>query len=93
MDGGYQLARPATMVSVADIIRAIDGPLASIAGSRPEEMEYTGAATVLRDTWVALRATMRSVLESVTLADLASGKLPGEVAALLTGDDVWQARG
>ena len=93
VDGGYQLARPAAMVSVADIIRAIDGPLASIAGSRPEEMEYTGAATALRDTWVALRATMRSVLESVTLADLASGKLPGEVAALLTGEDVWQARG
>jgi Rrf2 family protein len=93
VDGGYQLARPATMVSVADIIRAIDGPLASIAGSRPEEMEYTGAAMALRDTWVALRATMRSVLESVTLADLASGKLPAEVAALLTGEDVWQARG
>jgi DNA-binding IscR family transcriptional regulator len=56
-------------------------------------MEYTGAAMALRDTWVALRATMRSVLESVTLADLASGKLPAEVAALLTDEDVWQARG
>lgn len=93
VDGGYQLARPANLITVADIIRAIDGPLASIAGSRPEEMQYPQATTALRDTWVALRATMRSVLESVTLADLARGELPGPVASLLSGDDVWQARG
>ena len=92
VDGGYQLARPAAMISVADVIRAIDGPLASIAGARPEEMEYPGTAVALRDTWVALRATMRSVLEAVTLAHLVQGKLPPEVRALLTADDAWQAR-
>jgi Rrf2 family protein len=92
VDGGYQLARPATMVSIADIIRAIDGPLASIAGVRPEEMEYAGSAAALRDIWVALRATMRSVLERVTLAHLAHGQLPREVSALLKDEDVWHAR-
>jgi Rrf2 family protein len=92
VDGGYQLARPAAEVTVADIIRAVDGPLANIAGSRPEDLEYSGAATALRDTWVALRATMRTVLEGVTLADLAAGKLPGEVSDLLTLEDAWQAR-
>lgn len=92
VEGGYQLARPAEQVTVADIIRAIDGPLASIAGSRPEELDYQGAAVALRDTWVALRATMRSVLETVTLAHLAQGRLPREVASLLRPDDVWKAR-
>lgn len=92
VDGGYQLARPAGLVSVADIIRAIDGPLANIAGSRPEEVEYPGAATALRDTWVALRVTMRSVLESVTLAHLAQGKLPREVTTLLKAEDAWKSR-
>ena len=92
VDGGYQLARPAAEITVADIIRAVDGPLANIAGSRPEDLDYTGAAAALRDTWVALRATMRAVLERVTLADLSAGKLPDDIGALLTGDDVWQAR-
>jgi Rrf2 family protein len=92
VDGGYQLARPPAEITVADIIRAVDGPLANIAGSRPEELVYTGAAASLRDTWVALRATMRSVLENVTLADLAAGKLPDDVTTLLGDDDVWQAR-
>lgn len=94
VDGGYQLARPAKELTVADIIRAVDGPLANIAGSRPEDVEYSGAAAALRDTWVALRASMRSVLEGVSLADLASGTLPAHVRALLGGDDadVWRAR-
>ena len=93
VEGGYQLARPATEVSLADVIRAVDGPLANIAGSRPEDVEYCGPAVTLRDAWVALRATMRSVLESVTLADLAAGKLPDSVATLLEGDaDVWHSR-
>jgi Rrf2 family protein len=91
VDGGYQLGRPADQLTVADIIRAVDGPLANIAGARPEDLGYPGAAKALRDTWVALRATMRFVLEGVTMADLAAGKLPDEVAALLT-DDAWQAR-
>jgi Rrf2 family protein len=92
VDGGYQLARPADDVTVADVIRAVDGPLANIAGSRPEEVEYRGAAVALRQTWVALRATMRSVLEVVTLADLASGRLPDVVDALTSDEDTWRAR-
>jgi Rrf2 family protein len=91
VDGGYQLARAATALSVADIIRAVDGPLANIAGSSPEELEYEGAAVALRGVWVALRATMRSVLEGVSLADMAAGTLPDDVSALLT-DDAWRAR-
>jgi Rrf2 family protein len=92
VDGGYQLARPATAVNVADVIRAVDGPLANIAGSRPEDLEYPGAASALRDTWVALRATMRAVLEGVTLADLSSGTLPPDVRKLLVDDDAWRSR-
>ena len=92
VDGGYQLARPADVITVADVIRAIDGPLANIAGSRPEDVEYAGAAVALRQTWVALRATMRSVLEVVSLADLSSGALPASVEALTHGDDAWKAR-
>lgn len=92
VDGGYQLARPAAGVTVADVIRAVDGPLANIAGSRPEDVAYRGSATALRDTWVALRATMRQVLERVTLSDLATGSLPEEVRKLLVDDDVWRAR-
>ena len=92
VEGGYQLARSPGDISVADIIRAVDGPLANIAGARPEELDYRGAAEALRDTWVALRATMRSVLERVSLADLAAGALPEEITALLADDDVWRAR-
>jgi Rrf2 family protein len=92
VDGGYQLARPATGIALADVIRAIDGPLANIAGSRPEDVEYHGAALGLRPTWVALRATMRSVLEVVTLADLAAGRLPEPVEALIADDAAWRAR-
>lgn len=92
VEGGYQLARDPAQITVADVIRAVDGPLANIAGARPEEVEYRGAAVALRETWVALRAVMRSVLERVTLADLAAGHLPEEVTALLGADDVWTAR-
>jgi DNA-binding IscR family transcriptional regulator len=74
------------------VIRAIDGPLANIAGERPEDVAYAGAAVALRDVWVALRAQMRVVLEGATLADVATGKLPPEVAVLLTDEDVWRAR-
>ena len=94
VEGGYRLAVPAAQVSVADVIRAVDGPLASIAGDLPEEVEYTGAAAGLRDTWVAMRARMRSVLEEVTLAHLAAGELPAAVHDALAdgGDDVWTTR-
>ena len=92
VEGGYRLARPAADISVADIIRAIDGPLANISGSLVEDMHYTGAATSLRDTWVALRATMRTVLEEVTLDALANSKLPKHVKKLLAEDESWVTR-
>src|SRR5258705_13636247 len=75
-EGGYQLARPAAGITVADVLRAVEGPLAAVQGSRPEQLSYDGAASSLPDVWVALRASLRSVLEHVTLADIASGKLP-----------------
>jgi Rrf2 family protein len=87
VDGGYQLARAATAVTVADVIRAVDGPLANIAGSRPEDLDYPGTAA-----WVALRATMRVVLEGVSLAELATGSLPSDVRSLLVDDDAWRSR-
>ena len=69
-EGGYWLAKPAAEVTVADVIRAVEGPIATVRGSRPEDVEYTGAATALREVWIELRTSMRSVLETTTLADL-----------------------
>jgi Rrf2 family protein len=69
-EGGYWLAKPAAEVTVADVIRAVEGPIATVRGSRPEEVAYTGAATALREVWIELRASMRGVLETTTLADL-----------------------
>ncbi len=69
-EGGYTLARPAAEVSLADVIRAVEGPIASVRGSRPDEVAYTGAAAALTDVWLELRASMRSVLEGTSLADL-----------------------
>jgi Rrf2 family protein len=69
-EGGYRLAKPAAEISVADVIRAVEGPIATVRGSRPEDVEYTGAATALRDVWIELRTSMRGVLEETSLADL-----------------------
>src|SRR5689334_24091618 len=69
-DGGYRLARPATEITVADVIRAVEGPIASVRGARPEDASYAGAAVGLRDVWIELRAAMRGVLEGTTIADL-----------------------
>jgi Rrf2 family protein len=88
-DGGYWLARPAGEVSLADVIRAVDGPLANVRGVRSEQVEYTGTAEPLRDVWVAVRASLRAVLENVTLADLARGELPESVKALAADPDAW----
>src|SRR5580765_191026 len=74
-EGGYWLARPAAEVALADVIRAVEGPLANVRGQRPEELEYRGSAQPLQDVFVALRANIRAVLETVTLADVASGEL------------------
>jgi Rrf2 family protein len=89
-EGGYWLARPAAEVSLADVIRAVEGPIANVRGVRPEQVEYAGAAEALRDVWVALRASMRAVLEDVTLADLAGARLPTEVVELTQDPEAWQ---
>jgi Rrf2 family protein len=90
--GGYRLARPASAITLADVIRAIDGPLAGVRDEAPEDVAYTGAATSLREVWVALRASMRTVLEATTLADVASGTLPAGVRKLLREPDAWTRR-
>jgi Rrf2 family protein len=90
--GGYTLARTAAEISVADVIRAVEGPLANVRGHPPEDLEYDGSAAKLRDVWVALRASVRSVLERVTLADLARGELPPEIALLTSDADAWVRR-
>jgi Rrf2 family protein len=89
-EGGYALTRPGAEITVADVLRAVEGPLAAVQGTRPEALHYTGAAARLPEVWVALRANLRAVLERVTLADLAAGALPDPVAALTTPADAWQ---
>jgi Rrf2 family protein len=91
-DGGYWLARPATDVSVADVIRAVEGPLADVHGAPPEEVAYTGAAAELQRVWIATRVALREVLETTTLADIAGGSLPAAVAALAERPDGWLRR-
>jgi Rrf2 family protein len=84
-EGGYWLARPASEITIADVIRAVEGPLASVRSEPPEELAYVGTAAPLRDVWLALRVNIRAVLESVSLADVVAGKLPAEVTGLLRG--------
>ncbi len=88
-DGGYWLARPADDISLADVIRAVDGPLANVRGVRSEQIEYRGNAEPLRDVWVAVRASLRGVLEQVSLGDLARGELPEHVRSLVADPDAW----
>jgi Rrf2 family protein len=89
-DGGYWLARPAAEIALADVIRAVDGPLANVRGVRSEQVAYTGSAERLRDVWIAVRASLRAVLERVTLADVAQGRLPTSVEALARDPDAWE---
>jgi Rrf2 family protein len=91
-EGGYRLARPASGVSIADVIRAVDGPLAAVRGEAPEDLEYPGAAERLVDVWVAVRASLRDVLERITIADLAAGKLPRKIEKLAAEPDAWTRR-
>lgn len=91
-DGGFWLARPADEISLADIIRAIDGPLLGVRGERPENLGYIGAAAPLQTVWIALRANERAILEEVTLAHLVSGQLPERVRALSEQPGSWEAR-
>lgn len=91
-DGGYWLNRPPEDIAVADIIRAVDGPLASIRGQRPEDVPYEGTAEPLQQVWIAVRKNLRAVLETVSLADLAAGKLPAAVVKLAQDPEAWVTR-
>lgn len=91
-EGGYWLARPPADVTVADVIRAVEGPLASVRGGRPEDTPYEGNAEPLQRVWIAVRASLRSVAERVTLEDLASGRLPKHVTSLADDPEAWVTR-
>jgi Rrf2 family protein len=88
-DGGYRLARPPGDVTLADVIRAIDGPLAGVSGARPETLDFAGVAAPMRDVWIAVRASLRGVLEHVTLADVVAGEMPAHVRELVADEDAW----
>jgi Rrf2 family protein len=91
-EGGYWLAKPANEIAVADVIRAVEGPLASVRGESPEELEYSGAAESLQAVWIALRSNLRAVLETVTLADIVNDKLPKDVERLTKAPEAWIRR-
>jgi Rrf2 family protein len=88
--GGWRMAKDADQVTVADVIRAVDGPLVSIYGLRPEAVEYNETAAVLQYVWIASRHSLRDVLEKVTVRQLADGKLPRAVSSRTSDDDAWQ---
>jgi Rrf2 family protein len=89
IDGGYALARPADQITLAEVLDAVEGPLAGVQRTPLEDLAYPGAAARLVDVWIAMRASMRAVLESVTLADLAAGNLPGAVLEIVAGPAAW----
>jgi Rrf2 family protein len=91
-EGGYWLARPAAEVTLGQVIRAVDGPLASVRGEAPEQVEYGGAAENLQVVWIALRASMRSVVDEITLADVVAGRMPARVKRLTESPDAWARR-
>jgi Rrf2 family protein len=90
--GGWVLAKPASEISIADVIRAIDGPLATVAGVQPQELSYRGSARSYKEMWVAVRWNLRRVLEAVTIDDIASGSLPEPVVVASNDSDAWAAR-
>ncbi len=91
-EGGYQLARPATEITVGEVFRRLEGPLAEVRGVRPEAASYEAAAEHLQSVWVAVRACLRSVLDEVTLAQVVSGDLPEHVQSMLAAPDAWNPR-
>lgn len=92
VDGGHRLAKPAAVIAVADVIRAVDGPLAAVAGRAPEETAYDGSSAPLREVWIAVRSSLRGVLEQITLADLARNELPDVVGQLIAEPGAWNRR-
>ncbi|MDQ4086158.1 MAG: Rrf2 family transcriptional regulator [Actinomycetota bacterium] len=88
--GGWRLAVSAADVTVADVIRAVDGPLVSVYGLRPEAVTYNDTAAVLQPVWIAARSSLRDVFEHVTIADLASGRLPSEVVTRTADEEAWR---
>jgi Rrf2 family protein len=91
-EGGYRLARPAAQITVGEVFRRLEGPLAEVRGLRPEAAHYDAAASNLQTIWVALRACLREVLDEITIADVVSGRLPRHVRALLAKPDAWTSR-
>ena len=91
-EGGYRLSQLPSDVSIADVMRSLEGPLAAVRSERPESTEYEGVAEHLKDVWVATRAALRNVLESISLEDVYRGKLPKHVETLLADKDAWVRR-
>lgn len=91
-EGGYRLARAASRISVADVIRAVEGPLATVRGEVPEAVDYHGRAQPLRDVWFAVRASLRAVAEHVSVADLAAGTIPPPIAEIAADPDARRRR-
>ena len=88
-NGGYRLARAAASISIADVIRVVDGPLVSVRGVRPPELSYTGPAESLLPLWIALRSNVREILDGVSLADVATAQLPASVSELADSPGAW----
>jgi Rrf2 family protein len=91
-EGGFRLAKAPDRVTIADVIRAVEGPLASVRGGPPEDALYRGAAAALPRVWIAVRANLRAVVEHVTLADVASGRIPPKLDRLAEDPEAWVTR-
>jgi Rrf2 family protein len=91
-EGGYWLARPANEITIGEVIRAVEGPLASVRGEPPEDMSYSGPAEHLRTVWVAVRASLRAVVDELTLADVVADRMPARVRELTEAPDAWLRR-
>ena len=91
-DGGYWLARPAGEITIGEVIRAVEGPLASVRGEPPEDVDSHGVAEPLRRVWIAVRASLRSVVDELTLADVAANRMPARIRRLTEAPDAWSRR-
>jgi Rrf2 family protein len=92
-NGGFRLGRPANSISLAEVIRAVDGPMADVRGDRPELVEYEGPARRLQDVWIAVRASLRQILEGITLEDLVDGRMPDAVLRFTEDPEAWISLG